>query len=140
MPLTFERDDARRRVTVTAVGAISLEESLRILDRQADEGVWDYAVLYDGRGRDGTLDSSEIVRVVSRTAILSKRHGPVGPLAIVRLDPAGFSVGRMFEVFSGEGGRIVRVFRSMDDANTWLEQLPSTGSHGPSSGPGAPSS
>ena len=35
MPVTFERDDQRRRVTITAVGAVSLEDALRVLERQA---------------------------------------------------------------------------------------------------------
>ena len=121
MPLTSQRDDRNRRVTVTAVGAVSLEESLLFLDRQADDGTWHYAILYDGRRRDGVLDSSELVRIVSRTAILSKRLGPPGPLAIVRSDPDGQSVGRMFEIFTGPDGRAVRVFVGIDDAATWLD-------------------
>ena len=123
MPLTFARDDDRRRITVTAVGSVTLEESLLILERQADEGAWNYSLLYDGRSRDGVMDSSEIVRLVSRTAILSKRHGRAGPLAIVRSDSAGLGMGRMFEIFTGDDGRAVGVFRWIEDAEHWLDEM-----------------
>ena len=123
MPLSLARDDDRRRIVVTAIGSVTLEESLLVLERQADDGAWQYAMLYDGRGRDGVMDSSEIVRLVSRTAILSKRHGAAGPLAIVRSDPAGLGMGRMFEVFTGDDSRAVGVFRWIEDAERWLDEL-----------------
>jgi hypothetical protein len=123
MPLTYERNDPRRRIILTAVGAVSLEESMATLERKAADGAWDYATVYDGRGRDGLLETTEIVHLVSRTVVLSKRYGPAGPLAIVRIDPAGLDGGRMFEIFSSESGRLVGVFRTLPDAERWLDGL-----------------
>src|SRR6476620_8644196 len=76
MPLSYERDDRRRRLVVVPSGTLTLEHGLEFLDRQAAEGTWSYAVLYDGRARTAVLESAELVRLVSRTAILSKQHGP----------------------------------------------------------------
>ena len=123
MPLTYERDDRRRRITLTAVGTVTLEESMTTLERKAQDDAWDYATVYDGRDRDGSFDSTEIVHLVSRIAVLSKQYGPAGPLAIVRVEEAGLGTGRMFEIFSNESGRLVGVFRTVPDAERWLDGL-----------------
>ena len=123
MPLTYERDDRRRRVMLTAVGTVTLDESMTILERKAQDDAWAYATVFDGRDRDGSFDSTEIVHLVSRIAVLSKQYGPAGPLAIVRVEEAGLGTGRMFEIFSHESGRLVGVFRTMPEAERWLEGL-----------------
>jgi hypothetical protein len=49
MPLRWERDDARRLVTVTFTGSYTAEDIFSVIDRQAAEGLWEYALLYDLR-------------------------------------------------------------------------------------------
>ena len=50
MPIHYQRDDAKQRINVRSEGMPTLEEVLAIMNRQAAEGVWSYAVLYDSRG------------------------------------------------------------------------------------------
>ena len=49
MPITYQRDDARRRIVVTTIGIVGLDDMLAVADRQAGEGTWRYGVLYDSR-------------------------------------------------------------------------------------------
>lgn len=95
MPPTYEPDDRRRRVTLTAAGAVALEESMIRLERKAQDGAWDFATVYDGRDRDGSFDSADIVHLVSRIDVLSKQYDPPGPLAIVRVEEAGATFGAL---------------------------------------------
>lgn len=137
MPLASERDDRRRRLLVVPSGTLTLEHGLEFLDRQAAEGTWSYAVLYDGRARTAVLDSAELVRLVSRTAILSKQHGPAGPLALVRADAVGIGSARMFEIFSDQSGRQVGVFTTIEEADAWLDEASANPNAGPAGSGGA---
>jgi len=137
MPLAYERDDRRRRLIAVPSGTLTLEHCLEFLDRQAAEGTWSYAVLYDGRARTAVLESAELVRLVSRTAILSKQHGPPGALALVRADAAGIGSARMFEIFSDQSGRQVGVFTTIEEAEAWLNEVTANPSRGPAGSGGA---
>ena len=46
MPITYERDDRRRRIIVTTIGIVGLDDLMAVMDRQASEGTW--PVEYDG--------------------------------------------------------------------------------------------
>jgi hypothetical protein len=46
MPITYERDDHRRLITVTVTDPYSVNEILGTIDRQAAEHTWEYALLY----------------------------------------------------------------------------------------------
>src|ERR1700674_4937900 len=49
MPIVYERDDARRLITVTLTEPYAVEDIFGAIDRQAAEDTWDYAMLYDLR-------------------------------------------------------------------------------------------
>jgi hypothetical protein len=126
MPLTYRRDDARRMVTVTAVGEITLTEAIEMLDRRVIDGTWSYSLLYDGRQRTGTMDAQEVRILVELTRSLSNRHGPSGPMALVRDDSSGFGMGRMFGILTEEINPRVGVFRTTEEAERWLDEPIST--------------
>jgi hypothetical protein len=121
MPLTYRRDDGRRLVTVTAVGEITLTEAIEMLDRRVMDGTWSYSLLYDGRQRTGTMDAQEVRILVELTRSLSNRHGPSGPMALVRDDAAGYSAGRAFGSLTEDLSPRVAVFRTMEEAEQWLD-------------------
>ena len=121
MPLTYRRDDARRMVTVTAVGEITLTEAIEMLDRRVMDGTWSYSLLYDGRQRTGTMDAQEVRILVELTRSLSNRHGPSGPMALVRDDAAGYSAVRAFGSLTEDLSPRVAVFRTMEEAEQWLD-------------------
>ena len=121
MPLTYRRDDTRRLVTVIAVGDITLTEAIEMLDRRVMDGTWSYSLLYDGRQRSGTMDAQEVRILVELTRSLSNRHGPSGPMALVREDAGGFGMSRMFGILSEDLRARVAVFRSIEEAEQWLD-------------------
>ena len=44
MPITYLRDDERRRIVVTTIGSVGIDEMLAVVDRQAAESTWLYRV------------------------------------------------------------------------------------------------
>lgn len=126
MPLIYVRDDARRRVTVTAIGDITLNDAISILDRRVIDGVWAYALLYDGRQRTSVMDPQEVRILVELTRTLSSRHGHPGPMAVVRQDTGGYGTARMFGILSEEASFQVSVFRTIEEAEAWLDSVLST--------------
>ena len=121
MPLSYIRDDARRRVIVTAVGDVTLNEAISMLDRRVIDGVWTYALLYHGRQRTSTMESQEVRILVELTRTLSSRHGTPGPMALVRQDASGYGMSRMFGILSEEANLQVSVFRTIEEAEAWLD-------------------
>ena len=126
MPLIYVRDDARRRVTVTAIGDITLNDAISIIDRRVIDGVWSYALLYDGRQRTSVMEPQEVRILVELTRTLSARHGLPGPMALVRQDASGFGMSRMFGILSQEASFEVSVFRTIEEAEAWLDSPLST--------------
>jgi hypothetical protein len=122
MPITYERDDGRRRITVTLAGVVTLEELLAIVDRQASEGTWSYGMFYDARHvtkeRAGTPD--EVRRVIHHVSARTADHGPRGPVAIVTDSPADYAMLRSYSTLSARESIAVEVFRDPGDAERWL--------------------
>ena len=56
MPILYLSDDQRRLITVTMTEPYSVNDILSAIDRQASEGHWDYAILYDQRGLTHGVD------------------------------------------------------------------------------------
>ena len=49
MPIAYECDDLRQLITVTVTEPVTLDEIRDVIDRQAAEDTWDYAMLFDLR-------------------------------------------------------------------------------------------
>jgi hypothetical protein len=126
MPIAYEKDDARRRVTFLVNGEATEAEYVGVIARQAVEQAWSYAVLLDARERTGAAPSTRsITRIVDQDADQCSLYGTPGPMAIVAHDEVGFGMGRMYATLAGTGGRQIRVFRSLPDAETWLTAITS---------------
>ena len=50
MPVAYERDNDRCLITATLTEPASMVEFVSVVERQAAEDTWDYALLYDLRG------------------------------------------------------------------------------------------
>ena len=120
MPITYERDDERRRIVVTTVGIVGLDDMLAVVDRQASEGTWHYSMMYDSR-RVASVASPTDVRVgLKHVEGLSRTHGRRGPVAFVTTVPAAFGMVRMYSALAGRQHQMVEVFRDIGDAERWL--------------------
>jgi hypothetical protein len=120
MPITYERDDARRRIVVTTIGNVVLQQMLAVVDRQASEGAWDYAMLYDSRRVTSVANQTEVRIGLMHVDTLSRLHGRRGPVAFVTTMPAAYGMVRMYSTLAGQQQQSVEVFRDIGDAERWL--------------------
>src|SRR5204862_1798874 len=75
MPITYERDDQRRRIIVTTIGIVGLDDLLAVVDRQAAEGTWQYGVLYDSRRVASVASQTDVRAGLKHVETLSRVHG-----------------------------------------------------------------
>jgi hypothetical protein len=92
MPLTYERDDQRRLITITMVEPYSLDDLLSVVDRQAAENTWRHAILYDLRGVSQASADADLQQMADRVTVVAggRKRGPVG--IAIRPQPALFLV------------------------------------------------
>ncbi len=123
MPITYERDDARRRIRVELAGAVTVEDLLAIVDRQAAEETWQYGLCYDARRITKSAASTvdEARRVLRHVVETNARHGARGPVAIITDNPADYAMVRMYSSLGAEQQMTVEVFRDPSDAMRWLD-------------------
>jgi hypothetical protein len=120
MPISYERSDAQRRIIVTTIGIVGLDDLLAVVDRQAREGTWHYGMLYDSR-RDASVARQTGARArLKHVEAVSRRRGRRGPVAFVTVMPAAYGMVRMYSTLAGQLHQAVEVFRDIGDAERWL--------------------
>jgi len=120
MSITYERDDVRRRIVVTIVGAVSAAEARGVINRQIAEGAWTYGLLYDARLDTSQPSTADVRGIVEYAGRCIAQHGPRGPVAIVTTNPSNYGMARMYSTL-GEPVRLsVEVFREIAEAEAWL--------------------
>ena len=120
MPITYERDDGRRRIVVTTIGIVGIDDLLAVIDRQGREGTWQYGILYDSRRVASVASQTDVRAGLKHVEALSRTHGRRGPVAFVTTMPAAFGMVRMYSTLAGQLHQAVEVFRDIDDAERWL--------------------
>ena len=120
MPITYERDDKLRRIVVTTIGIVGLDDMLAVVDRQASEGTWKYGILYDSRRVASVASQTDVRAGLRHVELLSRTHGKRGPVAFVTTMPAAYGMVRIYSTLSGQVQQSVEVFRDIGDAERWL--------------------
>jgi hypothetical protein len=120
MPITYERDDERRRIVVTTIGIVGIADLLAVIDRQGIEGTWQYGILYDSRRVTSVASQTDVRAGLKHVEALSRTHGRRGPIAFVTTMPAAFGMVRMYSTLAGQLHQAVEVFRDIGDAERWL--------------------
>lgn len=125
-PARFDyiRDDARRRIRITAQQPLQAADLIFIVERQISEGTWTYSTLYDLRAVDRGITREDAILIAERVQTYVTTHGPRGPVALVTrsFDMVGF--GQMYALDGLKGGFKVEVFWDLDDAEAWLARQP----------------
>ena len=141
MPIEYHRNDQRRLTIVTVTGPCSIDDILSVIDRQASEHTWDYALLYDLRA--AVIDASaatDLQRIADRVKALSagRQRGEVG--IAIPPQPALFLLGLMYTTLT-KGFLTVEVLLSGAQIHAWLARNTAGGSlpqaSPPSDQPGA---
>jgi hypothetical protein len=121
MPIEYVRDDSKKRIFVTTSGELRLKDITGIVDRQAKERTWSYAMLYDTRASTSTPTMEEMKRLVLHIGKLTIAHGPRGPVALVANGALLEGVGRAYASLGTLTALNVRVFATLVEAERWLE-------------------
>ena len=122
--IQYIRDDAQQRVIVVSQADATLPQRLLVLDRQASEYTWQYAMLHESRGAT-RMFPSDVAAIVSHAAALARRHGPRGPEAIVAADMVTFGMARIYSTLAEQVGIAIHVFHNRPAAERWLDRGPS---------------
>ncbi len=123
MQIEYERDNVRRRVTVTLRGGYEVSEILALLERHRVEDDWSYARLYDVRYLTGRPTVEDLRQFMN----IDKQHRPHWPEAILTSSPILYGLACTYAALARSALRI-EVFRDTDEAAQWLAaQAPAGG-------------
>jgi hypothetical protein len=78
MPISYQRDDARRLITVTVTEPYTVTEILRTVERQAAEDTWAYAMLYELQAAMLVPADSQQIADYGEVVGKGRVRGPVG--------------------------------------------------------------
>ena len=125
MALTYSRDDDRRRITVQISGYVATHQIVEVIERQAAEGTWAYAVLYDVRGTSWLPSREDLDRLMRTVEWGTTMCGTRGPVALVVANPAALAIAREY---SRRVNAVARTEAFLDHGNAtlWLDQVLAT--------------
>jgi hypothetical protein len=80
MPVRYDRDDARRLITITVSDPYTTADIVSVIDRQVAENTWEYALFYDLRGvwAKPDLEQGPVLAAHVESVSAGRRSGPVG--------------------------------------------------------------
>lgn len=121
MPIVYEIDFPRRRVSSTIEGVIRTADVAEFIDTLRREQALDFSVLADARGLAPPFVSPEDIWQIA--AILSALKGEVtfGPRAIIVDSASPMPLARMFEILVS-AFLPVKAFRDLAAAEAWLAE------------------
>jgi hypothetical protein len=121
--VTYLRDDIRQRITVTITGPARLDDLTTVIERQAAEDAWRYALLYDERAVTAALSVSETRELVTLVTQLTRAYGERGPVAIVCKAADQFGMARMYSTLAENHADLdSNVFYDLAAAEQWLAE------------------
>jgi hypothetical protein len=120
MPITFVVDYERRRVSTRAEGIISFAEIAEHADAESLSRDPAYDELFDATDALVELTAADVRELVLLTNEAILKH-PVGATAIVATQPVVFGLARMYATLCESVGVRVGVFRTVGEAEKWLD-------------------
>ncbi len=119
MPINWTISHSERLVLVKAEGKVALKDVEAYLDDVVVKGAIGYGKLFDAR--DGTVSASDedLMMLAARIRAYASTM-PSGPLAIVVTNPETRAFADRY-VNLAQASRAVAIFRSVEEARTWLD-------------------
>ena len=118
---TYVRDDALRRIHVTARESLEASDLMAIIDRQAFEGAWAYGVLYDLRAVHIVAPRRDASRVAQYVQTYVRVHGTRGPVAVVTKQTDIVETAELYASLGEKVGFEFGSFRDLPEAERWLD-------------------
>jgi hypothetical protein len=128
MGITYVVDHARRRVLARAEGLLTFPDIAAHIDAEIRDRPPSYQELFDATGATTDLTAEQVQTMVQHTYQALQKE-PVGEVAIVATEPATFGLSRMYSILCEQTGPRVEVFRSVADAEHWLDSRRGVGGH-----------
>lgn len=119
MPTTYEIDHERRRVVAHAATDVRAEDFTALVSSLASDHCFHYALLIDGRNATLVMTADEVRRLVGLVARLRAEHGHARTAFVAGNDLA-FGMARMYMTLAAETDPGFMVYRSLQEAETWL--------------------
>jgi hypothetical protein len=119
--LIYRRDDVRRQITVTITGPALLADLASVVERQAADGTWRYAVLYDECTGTASLSVSATRALLTVVDRVTRAHGPRGAVAFVCEAGEKLGMARMYSILGDQQGLDSHVFHDVAEAEAWLD-------------------
>ena len=119
MPIVMRFDPVAKRLLTTASGEVTFAELLDHIAAEGREGHLGAPELFDARQATTNLTSAQVRQLVEqmrREAI----GGSLGPTALVTTNDVVFGMARMYSLMSDTFDQRFTVFRSLIDAERWL--------------------
>ena len=124
MPISYEIDSQREIVYCRGAGIVGIEDFTVNLKNRESSPVGHYSLLIDLVGTTTNITGEEMRELVAFRRRLAARVPPA-PVAFAADDDHVFAVLRMMQMLT-ETVRPIGVFRSMEDAEKWLESIRQT--------------
>lgn len=121
MPIVCKIDHDRRFVHVEAEGLVTIDDVLAYFDTLVVENAMPYPKLFDASAAQAELSDDDIMTMGARVSAYAL-HDPRGPLALVAKDEHIVNFLRRF-MNLGLARRPAMLFRRIEDARRWLEQI-----------------
>jgi len=122
MPIQYVIDSIHQRMLTRADGLVTFEDLNQHLDAEERDRGLELPELFDARGATTDLTAAQVRTLVQRAAD-ALRRGPLGPTAIVATDDVVFGMARMYAILTEQAGARVEVFRDVESANIWLQEV-----------------
>jgi hypothetical protein len=119
MPIAYQRDDRRWLITVTVTEPCTVNDIFSVIDRQAAEDTWEYALLYDLRAITDASAEADLQQLAERVKATGgeRERGPVG--IAIRARPALFLLALMYTKLI-KGFVSVEVLLTAAQIDAWL--------------------
>lgn len=123
MPLHWNIDHDRQRVSATLLETTTEQEMYDFLGEVIGAGAMPYAKLFDATRAIKWITPNRIGPIASTARLYGRmRLGPIGPLAIV---VQGAQANKRAEEYAllSDASRLVRIFEKLEKAESWLSSL-----------------
>jgi hypothetical protein len=120
MGITYVVDHTRRRVLTRAEGMLTLVDIVAHADAQIRQRFPSYQELFDATGATTDLTAEQIQAMVLRCHQVFQKE-PIGEIAVIATEPVVFGLARMYAILCEQVGVQVEVFRTVAEAEQWLD-------------------
>jgi hypothetical protein len=118
--LSFRKSESGARLIITtASGIVSLQDILAHLDKKSEEGILDFAEIFDARNVSMDLSIADLYTIqaaVRRTMGIQKP----GRVAVVTNNNFIASLARTYIAITKDENPNFSVFKQMDEAEAWM--------------------